>query len=121
MVTLFGGSLLGVFSFIFHISNLTKLIPGITMILVGIAGIISSLSFILEPKLLKILITSAKNAKLKIVSNILTVCSHSKKIKGDEETWCGYDEYFSKNSKILFSHGLCPDFMKEHYAEFLDD
>ena len=121
MLTLLGGSSLGVFSFISYVSGLTKIIPGIMMVLIGITGIISSLSFTLEPQMLKVLITSARNAKLKIVSNILTVCSHCKKIKNDEETWCGYDEYFSKNSKILFSHGLCPSCMKEHYAEFLDD
>ena len=120
-ITLIGGSFFGIFSFIFYITRLTKSIPGITMLSIGIGVFISSLSFALEPQLLKVLISSADKAKAKIVGNILPICAQCKKIKDEEGKWTQIEEYFSEHSKLLFSHGLCSECVKEYYTEDIDD
>lgn len=119
-LTLFGGSFFGVFSLIFFITRLTKIIPGIMMLSIGTGVFISSLSFALEPQLLQVLIFSAGKAKLKMMGNILPICAHCKKIKDDEGDWHQIEKYFSDHSKILFSHGLCPDCAKEYFPNEKD-
>ena len=120
-MTLLGGSFFGVFSIIFFVTRLTKKIPGIMMLSIGTGVFISSLSFALEPQLLKILIFSAGKAKAKMVGNILPICAHCKKIKDDEGKWHQIEKYISDHSKLIFSHGLCPVCQKEHYSDYLDD
>jgi hypothetical protein len=120
-LTLLGGSFFGVFSIIFFITRLTKIIPGIMMLSIGAGIIISSLSFALEPQLLKVLIFSAGKAKAKMVGSILPICAHCKKIKDDEGKWHQIEKYMSDHSKLLFSHGLCPDCVKEYYFDDIDD
>ena len=121
LITLLGGCCFSVFTFVIYITMLTKIIPGILMISLGISAFISSLSFVLEPKLLKVLVSSADEAKAKMVGNILPICAHCKKIKDDEGKWHQIESYFSNNSKVLFSHGLCPECVKEHYSDDRDD
>ena len=120
-MTLLGGSFFGVFSLIFFITRLTKTIPGIMMLSIGTGVSISSLSFTLEPQLLKVLISSAGKAKMKMVGNILPICAHCKNIKDEEGNWHQIEKYFSDHSKLLFSHGLCPVCQKEHYSDYLDE
>ncbi|QEE16732.1 hypothetical protein DSAG12_02562 [Promethearchaeum syntrophicum] len=116
-LTLLGGFFFGIFSFVFYITRLTKILPGIMMISIGLGALISSLSFALEPQLLKILIFSADKAKAKIIGNILSICAHCKKIKDDEGNWHQIEQYFSDHSKLLFSHGLCADCIKQYYTD----
>lgn len=120
-LTLIGGFFFGIFSFICFITRLTKIIPGALLLSIALGAFISSLSFALEPKLLNVLIFSEGKAKMKIVGNILSICAHCKKIKDDEENWQQIEKYFSDHSKLLFSHGLCPECVKEYYSEDLDD
>ena len=119
-ITLLGGSFFGVFSLIFFITRLTKIIPGIMMLSIGTGVFISSLSFALEPQLLKVLIFSAGKAKAKMVGNILPICAHCKNIKDDEGNWQSIEKYFSEHSKLLFSHGLCPVCQKEYYSNDIE-
>ncbi len=120
-ITLLGGSFFGIFSFIFYITRLTKEIPGITMLSIGIGALISSLSFALEPELLKVLIFSAVKAKAKLIGSIIPICAHCKNIKDEEGNWHQIEKYISDHSKLLFSHGLCPVCEKEHYSDYLED
>jgi len=114
-LTLLGGSFFGVFSIIFFITRLTKVIPGIMMLSIGTGVFISSLSFAFEPQLLNVLIFSAGKAKIKMVGNILSICAHCKKIKDDEGNWHQIETYFSDHSEILFSHGLCFECAKDYF------
>jgi len=66
--------------------------------------------------LLKVLIFSAGKAKIKMLGNILSICAHCKKIKDDEGNWHQIEKYFSDHSKLLFSHGLCLDCVKEYFS-----
>ena len=58
---------------------------------------------------------------IKTLQGILPICSFCKKIRDDRGYWSQVEEYISKHSRAAFSHGICPDCMKQHYAEFADD
>jgi len=120
-LVLLGGSVFSVFSFIIYITKLTKIIPGILMISMSISVFILSLSFKLEPKLLNVIISSADEAKAKLIRNILPICSFCKNIKDGEGNWHQVEQYVSDHSKMLFSHGLCPVCQEEHYSKYLVD
>ncbi len=56
---------------------------------------------------------------------IIPICSHCKKIRTDEGYWQQLEVYISRHSDALFSHGICPDCVREHYPDLapyvLDD
>jgi methyl-accepting chemotaxis protein len=62
---------------------------------------------------------------LKNYELILSICSNCKKIKSlgpsedsyDEKSWIPFETYFQKQDQLGFSHGICPDCMKELYPE----
>jgi response regulator RpfG family c-di-GMP phosphodiesterase len=48
-------------------------------------------------------------AEIKTLTGILPICSYCKKIRSDEGYWQQVEEYISKHSSAMFSHGLCPE------------
>ena len=57
--------------------------------------------------------------EVKILSGLLPICASCKKIRDDEGLWNQVEEYIQRHSEAKFSHGLCPDFMKKLYSEYL--
>lgn len=57
-------------------------------------------------------------AKIKILSGIIPICSSCKKIRDDAGYWQQVEEYISKHSEAVFSHGLCNDCVKKLYPEY---
>ena len=53
-----------------------------------------------------------------VLKGILPICSFCKNIRDDRGYWEKVEEYIGKHSDARFSHGVCPDCMKEHYPEF---
>jgi PAS domain S-box-containing protein len=47
------------------------------------------------------------------IRGILPVCSYCKKIKADLETWIDLESYIRNHSEAEFSHGICPDCLRE--------
>ncbi len=66
-------------------------------------------------KLIKKLKQSLK--EIKLLRNILPICSICKNIRNDEGYYEQIESYFHKNSGVDFSHTICPKCMKEHYPE----
>lgn len=60
-------------------------------------------------------------AEIKTLRGILPLCSFCKKIRNDEGFWERVDVYFSTRTEAEISHGICPDCMKTHYPEALED
>jgi hypothetical protein len=58
--------------------------------------------------------------ELKLLSGLLPICSHCKKIRDEEGKWTAVETYIAKRSDANFSHGICEDCHKEHYSEFLE-
>lgn len=56
-------------------------------------------------------------AHIKILSGILPICSHCKKIRNDEGYWQQLEEYLRFHTEAEFSHGICPECARQHYPD----
>ena len=67
------------------------------------------------------LIADLKKALTEVrrLSGLLPICSFCKKIRDDKGYWSQLESYISEHSDAQFSHGLCPECLKEHYPEFV--
>jgi hypothetical protein len=50
-----------------------------------------------------------------MLQDIVPICMHCKKIRDDKNYWQTVESYFREFAGVDFSHGICPDCMKEHY------
>jgi hypothetical protein len=54
---------------------------------------------------------------IKKLQGLLPICANCKKIRDDDGYWHQVEVYIKERSEAEFSHGLCPDCMKELYGE----
>lgn len=59
-------------------------------------------------------------ANVKTLRKLLPICAGCKKIRDDEGYWQSVEGYMLQHADIRFSHGLCPDCLRECHAD-LDD
>jgi tetratricopeptide (TPR) repeat protein len=52
---------------------------------------------------------------IRTLRELLPICARCKKIRNDEGYWEQIDAYISQHSDTVFSHGLCPDCLRELY------
>lgn len=55
--------------------------------------------------------------RIKQLGGLLPICAACKKIRNDKGYWTILESYLRKHSDIEFSHGICPDCMKELYSD----
>jgi hypothetical protein len=55
--------------------------------------------------------------KVKLLSGLLAICASCKKIRDDRGTWRNLEEYIGDHSEAEFSHGICPDCVRNLYSE----
>lgn len=67
-----------------------------------------------------------KNAELEkaikqidMLSRMIPICSNCKKIRDDDGFWEQLESYMSRHSKMVFSHGICPDCMVKLYPDYV--
>ena len=53
--------------------------------------------------------------RVNMLSGLLPICSHCKKIRDDKGDWKQLESYIHDHSEARFSHGICPDCLKKHY------
>lgn len=58
--------------------------------------------------------------EIKTLKGIIPICSSCKKIRKDSGAWEQLENYISKHSDAQFSHGLCPDCLRQCYPEYKD-
>ncbi|MEI6306165.1 MAG: response regulator transcription factor [Deltaproteobacteria bacterium] len=58
---------------------------------------------------------------IRTLQGILPICMHCKNIRNDTGYWEQIDQYVSKHSQAMFSHGICPECLKKHYPEYFDE
>lgn len=58
---------------------------------------------------------------VKVLSGFLPICAACKKIRDDSGYWRQIEEYISRHSNALFSHGLCPDCSRKLYPEYHEE
>ena len=56
--------------------------------------------------------------EIKKLSGMLPICASCKKIRDDKGYWNQLEDYISKHSEAVFSHGICPECAKKLYPEF---
>lgn len=55
--------------------------------------------------------------EIKTLKGILPICMYCKKIRDDSGYWSQLESYIRERSDADFSHGICPECMKERLAE----
>lgn len=63
-------------------------------------------------------LTRRLSEEVHLLEGLLPICSFCKKIRDGNEEWQPLEKYIQERSQALFSHGLCPTCLKEHYGEF---
>lgn len=48
-------------------------------------------------------------AQVKQLQGLLPICSYCHKVRNDKQYWQKIDSYLAENTKLRFTHGLCPD------------
>ena len=56
-------------------------------------------------------------SKVKTLQGMLPICAHCKKVRDDQGYWTRIEEYIRAHSEAQFTHGICPDCIKEHYGD----
>jgi hypothetical protein len=56
-------------------------------------------------------------ARTKRLEGFLSICMHCKKIQGEPDSWQQIEGYLSAHSDARFSHGICPECFRLHYAD----
>ena len=57
---------------------------------------------------------------IKTLEGLVPICSHCKKIRDDKGYWNHLETYLDKHSEATFSHGICPDCIKEHFPDYTE-
>lgn len=55
--------------------------------------------------------------KIKVLSGIVPICMHCKKIRDDQGYWNQLESFIQKHSSAQFSHGVCDPCLHKHYPE----
>jgi PAS domain S-box-containing protein len=81
------------------------------------AGYIGSCHDITERFEAEAALRAARERELRQLRGLLSICAHCKRIRNEQGQWEQMESYISHHSQTDFSHGLCPDCLKTHYAE----
>ncbi len=58
--------------------------------------------------------------QIKTLKGLVPICANCKKIRDDDGFWQEVEHYISAHTEADFSHGICPDCMKELYPQVYD-
>jgi len=56
--------------------------------------------------------------EIRTLRGIIPICTNCKKIRNDKGFWQAVESYVSQHTEAKFSHGICPDCMKQLYPDF---
>ena len=56
-------------------------------------------------------------AQMKTLKGLLPICAACKKIRDEAGQWKRIETYIMEHSDAQFTHGLCPDCVKEYLSE----
>lgn len=55
---------------------------------------------------------------IRTLEGIIPICASCKKIRDDKGAWSQVETYVANHTNAEFSHGICPDCVKELYPEY---
>jgi nitrogen fixation/metabolism regulation signal transduction histidine kinase len=67
-----------------------------------------------------VVITLEEVTELVELRRIVPICSHCRKVRDDADFWHQVEDYFRKHTGLQFSHGICPECLREHYPELTE-
>ena len=56
-------------------------------------------------------------SEVKVLRGLLAICAACKKIRDEDGIWIDVENYVANRSEAEFTHGMCPDCLREHYPE----
>ncbi len=56
-------------------------------------------------------------ANIKVLSGLIPICSHCKKIRDDRGYWAQLEAYIQTHTEAKFTHGICPECVEKLYPE----
>ncbi len=59
--------------------------------------------------------------RIKRLEGIVSICMYCKKIRNERDIWEQMEKYISDHSDALFSHGICPVCLQQHYPEVAEN
>ncbi len=59
--------------------------------------------------------------KVKLLSGLLPVCMHCKKVRDDKGYWQQVEVYIRDHSEADFSHGICPGCKQDFYSHYFNE
>ena len=59
--------------------------------------------------------------EIKTLRGIVPICAHCKKIRDDTGFWQQVEVYVDKHTEAKFSHGICPECVKDFFPEIYKD
>jgi CheY-like chemotaxis protein len=59
-------------------------------------------------------------AEVKHLTGLLPICAHCKKVRDDTGYWQQVEHYVMERADVRFSHGICPDCVRELYPDIAD-
>lgn len=62
--------------------------------------------------------TARLSREIKVLRGRLPICMWCKSIRKTDGSWQKLETYIAENSEADFTHGLCPDCLKEHYGKW---
>jgi tetratricopeptide (TPR) repeat protein len=57
--------------------------------------------------------------RVRTLQGLLPICAHCKKIRDDDGYWQQVEAYVGEHSDAKFSHSICPECMRGHYADVM--
>jgi hypothetical protein len=63
---------------------------------------------------------NAAQGEVNMLSGLLPICSGCKRIRDEAGGWQPVEAYISRRSEAKFTHGICPDCLRERYPEVAD-
>jgi K+-sensing histidine kinase KdpD len=56
-------------------------------------------------------------SEIKTLRGLLPICSYCKQIRTDIGSWMGFEEYVRTHTNAEFTHGICPNCLRKHFAD----
>lgn len=58
-------------------------------------------------------------SQITVLSGILQACAYCRNIRNEHGVWQDIESYVREHSEAEFSHGICPNCIREHHLDYL--
>jgi uncharacterized membrane protein len=76
--------------------------------------VLSSFALIIDRTAIQ---TRKLSRQVSLLEGLLPICSYCKKIRDQKDQWQVMEKYIMDRSEAKFSHGICPDCLREHFGD----